>query len=408
MPALADSRYAAILRTRHVGPLLGASLLGRLPIGIHGLAIVLFVRGETGSFAIAGAVSGAFALGAGIGAPVAGRLIDRFGQARVLVPLALLHAAALVGLVGSTAAGAPTAAMMACALVAGTGIPPLSSVLRSLWPVLLAGRRELIDTAYALDSVFVELLFVLGPLLTAAIITVLSPGAALVLAAVLVIAGTLAFVVTPPSRAFRPTRSDHAHGPLGALGSPGLRTLVLTTLPIGFCLGAVEVTLPAFAAAQGTDELAGPLLALWSCGSAAGGLAYGIAPRRRPLASVYLWLAALLPLGFVPLAVAPASTAVMLALVIPAGVTVAPLLAAGNQLVGDVALPGVLTEAYTWPITSLVGGVAAGSAAAGAIVEAADWRTAFAVAAVAGTLGVVAAFSRRATLTVAPAAAAAG
>jgi MFS family permease len=93
----------------------------------------------------------------------------------------------------------------------------------------------------------------------------------------------------------------------------------------------------------------------------------------------------------------------MLVLVIPAGAAIAPLLASGNQLVDDVALPGARTEAYAWPVTALVGGLAAGNAAAGAIVESADWRAAIVVAIAVGVLGGIVAFMRRETLTPAPA-----
>ncbi|MEA2320657.1 MAG: hypothetical protein QOD81_507, partial [Solirubrobacteraceae bacterium] len=96
----ARARYARILRTPHVLPLMVAALVARLPIGIHSLAIVLFLRERTGSYAVAGVVAAAFALGAGAGAPLAGRLVDRFGQGRVLVPAALLHAGFLAALVG--------------------------------------------------------------------------------------------------------------------------------------------------------------------------------------------------------------------------------------------------------------------------------------------------------------------
>jgi hypothetical protein len=51
----ARARYARILRTPHVMPLLVAALVARLPIGIDSLAIVLFLRQRTGSYAVAGA-----------------------------------------------------------------------------------------------------------------------------------------------------------------------------------------------------------------------------------------------------------------------------------------------------------------------------------------------------------------
>ena len=176
--------YAAVLRTPHVGALFAATLLARFPIGINALAIILYLREERGSFAVAGVVAGALAAGSGIGAPVQGRLVDMLGPRRVLVPLGFVHAAALGAIVAGTEAGAPVAVLVACGFVAGFAIPPTSSVLRSMWPTLLRDRPELMQAAYALDSVMIELIFVLGPLVTALIAAALAPQAALVVSAV--------------------------------------------------------------------------------------------------------------------------------------------------------------------------------------------------------------------------------
>ena len=391
------SRYAAVLRVPHVAALIAATLLARFPIGINALAVVLYLRAERGSFAVAGAVAGALAAGSGIGAPIQGRLVDAFGQRRVLVPLGIVHAGALGALVVGTEAGAPGAALFGCGLLAGFAIPPTSSVLRSMWPSLLRDRPELLQPAYALDSVLIELIFVLGPLLTAAVATVLEPQAALVVSAASVVVGTGAFTALPPSRAMRPDPHRPRAGALGALASPGVRTLVLTSLPAGVGIGICEVALPAFGDAYGAAATAGILLAVWSLGSAAGGLVYGALPNRPPLDRVHLTVTALLPLGLLPLAAAP-SVAVMALLVIPAGVFIAPLLATRNELVGWVAPEGSRTEAYTWPVTAFVGGIAIGSALAGAIVESASWRTAFLVAGAVAAAGTLVAVARRHTI----------
>jgi MFS family permease len=397
----ARARYARVLRTPHVLPIMAAALVARLPIGIDSLAIVLFLRDRTGSYATAGIVSAAFALGSGAGAPLSGRLIDRFGQGRVLVPLALVHTGGLALLVGLALADAPTTLLLPAALIAGMSIPPISATLRPLWGPMLAGETDLLPTAYALDSVMIEFVFVFGPLLTAAATVLLSPVAALALAAALLVAGTVAFASSPPSRAWRPDPSAGGHGWLGALRSPGLRTLVAATVPLGFCFGAMEVTLPAFSEEMASRAWAGVLLSVWSFGSAAGGIAYGARAGTLPLARTFVVLAAILPLTFLPLALAP-SVWVMPVLCLLAGVAIAPLLASGNQLVVDVAPAGALTEAYTWPITALVVGLSVGNAVAGLLVELADWRVSFLVGAAIAMLGSLLAFTRRATLELAP------
>jgi MFS family permease len=173
---------------------------------------------------------------------------------------------------------------------------------------------------------------------------------------------------------------------------------VLTSVPAGIGVGLCEVALPAFSDASGAAATAGVLLATWSLGSAAGGLVYGALPNRPPLERVHLWVAGLLPLGLLPLALAP-SVPVMALLVIPAGMFIAPLLATRNELVGWVAPEGARTEAYTWPVTAFVGGIAIGSAVAGAIVEGPGWRTAFVVAGAVAAAGTVIVAVRRNTLT---------
>jgi MFS family permease len=144
------------------------------------------------------------------------------------------------------------------------------------------------------------------------------------------------------------------------------------------------------------------LLAVWSLGSAAGGIVYGARAGRLPVAPTYVRLAAVLPLTFLPLAASP-SLAAMVPLCVLAGVAIAPVVASGNQLVGDVAPAGTLTEAYTWLVTAIVVGVAVGNAVAGVLVEGAGWRVSFLVGAACATIGSALAFSRRATLSLAPA-----
>jgi MFS family permease len=399
------ARYSAVLRIRHVAPLLAASMLARLPFGMYALALVLYLSHERDSFAVAGLVDGAFGIGAAVGLPVQSRLIDRLGHRRVLLPLAFFDGAATAGLVALTEAGAPTAALMACGLAGGFAIPNIGAALRALWPELLRRREDLLSAAFALDSVAIEVLFTVGPLIAAAIIAAISPIAALALSAACTLAGVALFVVQPPSRVWRPDAQAGSHGRLGALRSGGVRTLMAVTLPVGFCFGAVEISLPAFAKQFGAPEWAGVLLSVWALASAIGGLAYGARSWRLPLDALYLRLAALLPLGFLPALAAP-SVITMAFLILPAGLLIAPLGAAGNQLVGQVAPAGAVTEAYTWPVTALLAGFAVGTATGGALVEAVDWHACFVAAALAGLLGALIAYSGRGTLAARPLAAA--
>jgi MFS family permease len=396
------TQYGALMRTPRIARLYAAMVLARLSIGIDGIATVLFLRHEGKSFAVAGAAAGALALGAALGAPFAARLIDRL-SARVLIWLAVGHAAGLMVLVALAVADAPSALLVLVAFLAGTTLPTVSSVLRAAYATLLADERRLIPSAFALEAVLTEAIFIAGPIATAALTWLISAAAALVLSAATVISGTAWFLAELPTeladRRIPEARDRHW---AGALRSPGLQTIVIAMLPVGFSFGAIEVMLPAFADAEGNRQFAGVLIAIWSVGSALGGILYGARPRVRPLSTVHLWAAASVPVGMAVLLL-PTSPAGMAVLVLFAGLPIAPLIATRNELAGAVAVPGSETETFTWPLTAMVSGVALGAAAAGALADGPGWRAAVLAAVAASVIGALVSVVRRGTLRAEPA-----
>ncbi len=389
------SAYARLLRIPHVAVLLAATIVIRLPFAINGLAVILFLREIGESFATAGLVAGALALGSAVGAPAAARLVDRRGVG-MLVPLAILQAAAVLSIWALGAASAPAAALAAAGLVAGVAFPPAGAVLRARWPELVSDPTSL-RAAFALDSVGIEVSFVTGPLLTALVVALAGPGFALGLSAGLVIVGTLIFLARLPDTLRSRSATPEDHGLLGPLADPAIRIVALATLPVGFCIGAVEVALPAFSDARGTPALAGVLLALWSLASGIGGLAFGARQSTRGIVEMYLLIAALFPLACLPLAIADSPLA-MGALAMLAGLPIAPLIASRNELVGKLASGSASAESFTWLLTALVTGLALGSAAAGTLVESEGWRVAVLAGCAVAALGGALAYARRGTL----------
>lgn len=378
----------------HVPALVAGSLAGRMPYGMSALALVLFVQAQRGSYAAAGLVAAAGALAAALAAPLLGRAVDRMGQTPVLLGSVALQVVAAVTLVGAGLAGAPVGVLAGLAALTGAGTPPLSPCLRGLWPVLLSDR-DAVRTALALDALLIEAVFIGGPLLVAGLVLVASPQVALLGAAALSLGGTLLFAAQPPSRTWR-GKGTGGRG-LGAMASAGLRTLLVAALGMGIFFGTLEVALPAFADERASSGVAGVALAALACGSAAGGLLYGVRSGGRPVEPLYLTLTAALPLAAAPLALIDSITALLL-LAPLAGVVVAPLTAAQNELAGTVAPAGTATEAYAWVLTALVGGVAAGNALAGAVVEAAGWREALVVACACTGVSALTVLARRRTL----------
>src|SRR5215207_10091043 len=205
LPAM--TRFRTVVAAPGAPRLIASSLAARMPIAMTYTAIVLLVLATTGDAGLAGLCAAAFGLVEGVGSPVQGRLVDRFGQPRVLVPAATVYATAIVAVATAAEAGAPGVVLVALAGLCGAGFPIVSSAMRALWPSIVDDDR--LSAAYALESVVQTLSWLAGPLLVAVLIATISPAAAVIGTAVLALGGTLAFTSTPASRAWRPTPHEH-------------------------------------------------------------------------------------------------------------------------------------------------------------------------------------------------------
>jgi MFS family permease len=388
------ARYLTVLRTPQVPPLIASSVLARVPLAVTALALLLFMRERTGSFATAGLIAGAYALAAGVFAPVGGRLVDRHGQTRVIVPFVFLHGAAVSSLVLLGLAGAPSGVLGIVAALSGASLPPISASTRPLWRDLLGD--DLVTTGWAIDSILIEFVFILGPLATAAVVALFSPAAALVMGGAMVVTGGLWFASLPASREWRPT--ERHSGAWGALSSPGMRTIAAASLPIGVCFGMAEVVLPAFGTSHGSAGLGGVLIAAQGVGSAVAGFWYGAgASRLGGVPRAYLILLALLPFCFAVLAI-PTVVWLMFVAAFVSGTIIAPITIAENLVAQQIAPAGTVTEAFTWLIMSAVVGIAIGNAGAGALVDSAGRDVAVLISCGIGALAALIAYARRRTL----------
>lgn len=375
-------RYGSVLDMPGVRAPALAAFVGCVPIGMLGLGLLLLTRETSGSFAFAGRVAGAYGLAAGLGAVAQGRLADRLGQTRVIVPCAILHALSLALLV-ATAEGANPLVLPVCAAVAGLTRPQLLACLRALWPALVPDQ-DLRGAAYALQSLSLEVAMIAGPLLVAGLVAIHSPVAA-VLAAAALSGGALAFAATTASRRWRGRHREP--GRPGALCSPGVRALFTSILAADVAVRLVLVAVPVFAAARGAPSAAGLLLAALSSGSLLGGLLYGACSWPLPRSVHVAALEAVFALGAV-LAAAAGGLPQLLPVLAPLGI-------AGSALLDEISPPGTITEAYGLLVAASAGGSALGVALGGHLVQVAGGaRSAFLLAAACAGAGTVLAAAR--------------
>ncbi len=357
-----------------------AGFIGRLPMSMFGLGTVLLIASVTGSYGLAGIVAAAGSVGYAICSPLAARLADRFGQRRVLMPLTAFFAASTLALIGTAAERAPLWTMLVSGGVAGASMPSLGSMVRARWSALLGGS-PLLHAAYSLESVADEVIFVIGPAVVTLLATEVYPAAGVAVAMVACVAGTLLFAAQrrtePPAR------------PAGRRsGEPGIPAPGLVTLsPVYFFLGAMFATIDLstvdFAQEQGHKPLAGFVLAAYALGSATGGLWYGSRRWRTPVHRRFAITLSLMTAGTAAFWAAP-GLAVLAMVVFVSGLAIAPTLIAGFSLVEAQAPDGRRTEGLAWLSSAISVGVAAGSAVAGQVIDAAGARWGYVLAACCG------------------------
>lgn len=369
--------YAAFFRPPGIARFVAIGFLARMPIGTLGISMLLHVRELTGSIAFAGSVVGAQLIAAAMTAPLIGRVIDTRGPGRVLRLTGTIPALSILCVFFAGPLQLSRSAILAAAIVTGAFIPPVTTIVRTIWRHRFEDERVR-QTAFALDSVLIELSFTLGPALIALLVAVASPRAALGLAWVCTVAAVPLLYASGGMAWWKDAPPTQRHL-LGPLRERELLVLYAATFALTLSFGALEVGYPGFASERATAAWGPTLIAINSLGSALGGLAYGglhvSMPIERQLPRLMTLLA--LPIAlhlFVdgPWAMAP--------LAFVAGLMIAPSMTGATLLVSRHAPPAYVTEAFTWSATAIVTGVGAGMAAGGALIERFGGKSAFALA----------------------------
>ncbi|MFD1151324.1 MFS transporter [Saccharothrix hoggarensis] len=376
------SDYRTALTTPGMrGPVV-ASLLARLPIAMVGLSLLLYVQRETGSFAAAGLVSASSLVGVAFGSIVQGRLMDRHGPTRPLLVAVALFAVFVTLAIGAVEAGFTLAVLVPVAFAVGMTEPMVGSASRALWSqVLPPGAAR--HAGYAYEAISMEVFFILGPGLAGLLVTAPWAGTGVVIGAASMAVGALWFALNPTVRGVRPTPARR--NLLGALASPGMRTVALAALGFGVTIGFIEVAVPAAAAQAGHVGVGGLLLSLWSVSSVLFGVLYSTRPFPRPM---HLRLPVLLG-GFallsLLLAVPTGLIGLGLALLV-VGTLITPQATSHSAAIEQVAPEGTATEAFGWVVTAVTVGLAIGQSASGQLVESHGTGAAFVAAAGSGLL----------------------
>jgi MFS family permease len=393
--SLADYR-TALTAPGTRGPVI-TSLLGRLPIAMVGLALMLYVQQETGSFAAAGLVSAGALIGVACGSVAQGRVMDRVGPSVPLYIMSGVFAVLVAVEVTAIELHAPVVLMTGLAFLVGVSEPMVGPASRALWGRLLPPGPAR-DAAFSYEAISMEVFFILGPGLAGLMVAMPWPGTGVVVGAACMVIGSVGFAATRAARGHRPEPAERADSSLlGAIASPGMRTVALAALGFGVLIGFIEVGVPAAAVQAGHPTTGGLLLSLMSVSSVVVGVAYGLRPWPRPMR---LRLPVLL-FGFAGLiallAVPTTLWALCLALLV-AGSLITPQSTAHSVAIEIAAPRGTATEAFGWVVTSVTLGAAIGQSISGQLVELSGPPAAFLAASAGGVAVAVVLWLRRRTL----------
>lgn len=365
-----------------------SGLVARLPMALVGLGILLFTSGVTGSYGLAGVMSAAFSLSAAVGMIASSRLVDRLGQHKVLGWLVTGESLGLVLFILSMELQLPFWVSAILAAAAGLCSPAIGPAVRARWTFVIARAESTsspkLRTAFALESISEEVIFTVGPLITAWLAISVALPAPLIFAIVVGMTGTLVLIRL---RATEPTASPvrHAKEPhTFAFRHPGVFLMVFSAIATGAIFGSFEVGIVAFTAELGTPELSGVLLAAWALTSMFGGLWFGARHFRAPLSRQLVVLTAALT---VALLLTPFMTSLLALSVVTmiSGALVAPVLITIFSLAERLVPNAQLTEGLTYINSGLTVGFSLGVAVGGYVID--GWGAGFGFAVGVGAAG---------------------
>jgi MFS family permease len=365
-----------------------AGLFARLPISMVGLGIVLLVSAATGSYGLAGAVSAAYMLANAGFAILQGRLLDAIGQRRVLRVASAGFGVSISLLVLSVQADWAIWTSYVLAAFGGALLPQVGSCVRARWSYVLERPAD-VQTAFALEAVLDEAVFILGPIVVTVLATAWHPVAGIAVGVVACVVGTWAFsaqrATEPP-----PHPRSETTGPRPVMPWGTVVALAVVCAALGVLFGAAEVTTVAFAEEHGHKAWAGALLALWALGSLTAGVLTGAIPWRRGPALRVRWGAFAMACAMVPLTFVGSIPLMGLVLFV-AGFAIAPTMIATMSLTEATVPAARLTEGMAIMQTGLVAGVAPGATLSGLVVDHQGASAAYLVSVAAGLVAAAAA-----------------
>jgi MFS family permease len=392
--------YKELLAVRPIRRLLTVGMIARIPHSAAGVLLTLHIVLTLGEgYAAAGAAAAVMTIGIAVGAPWRGRRVDTVGLRKALIPSVVSET-----VIWSVVPHVSYEWLLALVFVGGLLTLPIFSVVRQSLGVLASGEQR--RTAFALDAIATELVFMLGPAAGAIVATAGYSVAGLTVVGVCTsVAGLFLMWFNPPTRSAVPDaeyETDQQEGAevavvaaapahlqeaaaelapvaAGELRRSGLRHRVAHNFAwltaavaavfavaagAGMVLSGTDVGIVAALETGGHQAEIGLVFVFWCAASVVGGLLYGA--MHRPVSPIILLLgmaALTIPMGFAR------DTLTLCLLSLLPGLLCAPVLSSASEKVAELVEEGRRGEAMGWYGSALTAGVALGAPLAGVFID---------------------------------------
>lgn len=373
--------YREIFRAPGTRGFAAAGFVARLPIAMAPIGIVTMLAQTHGEYWLAGAVAATFTLTNAFVAPQISRLVDRFGQSRLLVPTTALSVLAFVALILATRMGWPVWTLFASALLAAA-MPSIPAMVRARWTNIFRDQPEL-NTAFAFESVADELVYIAGASVSVGLSVALFPEAGVLASTLFLAGGMTAFVLQRGTEP--PVRRAETQAHRSAIRLRPVQIVTAALVFVGAIFATAEVSTVALTRELGQPDAASLVIGVYAVGSFVVGLIIGALNLKAPLHRQLLVALAVVLLTTLPLLLVGSVPALAGAIFL-SGVAISPTFITAFGLIERRVPPEALTEGVTWVMTGIGIGMALGAFVSGWVVDAFGARSGFWVSAVAATL----------------------
>lgn len=344
-------------------------------MSIVGISQILMISTLYGSYTLAGQVSATNIISFAICAPFVARLVDKYGQSKVMLPLVTISSITLMGVVVAAILHAPVYYLYVLTAISGATSGSLGSMVRSRWTATVDSPAHL-HTAFAMESTLDEFVFMVGPILATVLSANVHPVGGMLLAFVLATTGGYWLLSQRATEPPLSTATDEPAPKGSVMAQPVMIAVALVYIGSGAMFGSIDISVVAFTEAAGQKAMSGVLLGIFAFGSMLAGLLYGARAISIELWKLFVGGIFLLAVG-VSLATF-ANWLISLGIVLfITGFTISPTMINATQMVQRAVPPRRLTEGLTWMSTAMNVGSSLGAALSGRVVDARGYEGGF-------------------------------